>query len=242
MKNLKHPATIIAVVALFVALGGGAYAAAQINGKLIKNNSIAKKKLTKKAIQQLHGATGATGPAGPAGPAGPTGPQGPGGSILSYDATGVASPTITTVGTLLGVTYGMECGTSGGDAEIILFIKTTDGSWTTDVGYTFDAGGSSGGDTFTFSQPAGTFNNFTFLTGEQAISGGDVADVHYTQTQLKPAAGTIIWHLQANTFTASPTCHASLEAIPEALTAVAGTPHATSGSLSHSPFPNQQLH
>ena len=65
MKHLKHPATIIAAVALFVAFGGGAaaYASGLISGSKIKNHSIATKKLTKKAIKQLHGARGKTGPA-----------------------------------------------------------------------------------------------------------------------------------------------------------------------------------
>ena len=46
MKQLKHPATIIASVALFLALGGGAvaYASGLINGSQIKNHSIPAKK------------------------------------------------------------------------------------------------------------------------------------------------------------------------------------------------------
>jgi hypothetical protein len=117
MKGLKHPATIIAVVALFVALGGGAaLASGLVSGSQIENHSIAAKKLTKSAIRSLRGrrgpqgaqgapgATGATGPqgtmgasgvtgspgpAGPQGPAGPTGPQGPAGlsNIVSWNTT-----------------------------------------------------------------------------------------------------------------------------------------------------------
>jgi hypothetical protein len=73
MKNLKHPATLIAALALFVALGGGAYASGLISGSHIKNHSIAAKKLTKGAIRTLHGRRGARGPAGAAGPTGPAG-------------------------------------------------------------------------------------------------------------------------------------------------------------------------
>ena len=73
MKNLKHPATVIAAVALFVALGGGAYASGLISGSHIKNHSIAAKKLTKGAVRTLHGQRGPRGPAGAAGPAGPAG-------------------------------------------------------------------------------------------------------------------------------------------------------------------------
>src|SRR3954468_7658779 len=73
MKSLKHPATLIAALALFVALGGGAYASGLISGSHIKNYSIAAKKLTKRAVRTLHGRRGLRGPVGEAGPAGPAG-------------------------------------------------------------------------------------------------------------------------------------------------------------------------
>jgi len=78
MKNLRHPATVIAAIALFVSLGSGAWASGLISGSHIKNHSIAKKKLTKGAVRSLHGARGARGPAGVAGP------QGPAGSAMAY--------------------------------------------------------------------------------------------------------------------------------------------------------------
>ena len=108
MKSLKHPATILAAVALFVALGGGAaMASGLVSGSQIKNHSIAAKKLTKSAIKSLHGqrgpqglpgatgatgpqgATGATGPQGATGATGATGPQGPAGpsNILTWNTT-----------------------------------------------------------------------------------------------------------------------------------------------------------
>lgn len=103
MKQLKHPATIIASLALLVAFGGGgaAYARALISGSAIKNHSIAAKKLTRKAIRSLRGkrgprghvgpkgATGATGPTGATGRVGATGPRGPVGpsnSVENLDA------------------------------------------------------------------------------------------------------------------------------------------------------------
>lgn len=55
VRSLKHPATVIATVALLVAAGGGAaaYASGLINGSQIKNHSISAKKLTKAAITSL---------------------------------------------------------------------------------------------------------------------------------------------------------------------------------------------
>lgn len=90
MKHLKHPATIIAAVALFVAFGGGAaaYASGLINGSQIKNHSIAAKKLTKSAIKSLHGQRGARGATGATGPAGPTGPAGKDGTNGTNGAPG----------------------------------------------------------------------------------------------------------------------------------------------------------
>ena len=52
MKSLKHPATVIAALALFVALGSGAWASGLISGSHIKNHSIAAKKLTQGAVSQ----------------------------------------------------------------------------------------------------------------------------------------------------------------------------------------------
>jgi hypothetical protein len=81
MKNLRHPATVIAAIALFMALGSGAWASGLISGSHIRNHSIAAKKLTKRAIRTLHGKRG---PRGPVGPAGAAGPQGPAGSAIAY--------------------------------------------------------------------------------------------------------------------------------------------------------------
>lgn len=95
------PASLLALVALFVALGGVSYAAATIDGKIIRNNSVPGKKLKNKAItnkkvkpgtlaaNRLTPAArsslkGAEGQQGPAGPQGPQGPQGPAGTALAY--------------------------------------------------------------------------------------------------------------------------------------------------------------
>lgn len=81
MKQLRHPATVIAAVALFIALGSGAWASIRISGASIKNHTIATKKLTRHAVKALRGQRGARGPAGPQGAAGP---QGPAGSALAF--------------------------------------------------------------------------------------------------------------------------------------------------------------
>ncbi|MDX6480662.1 MAG: hypothetical protein QOG85_1172 [Gaiellaceae bacterium] len=108
-KNWRSPTTIIALLALFVALGGGAaVAGVVISGSSIKNHSVPLRKLTYRAIHRLHGARGpagapgapgapgAQGPPGapglPGGPTGAQGPQGPPGPQGDPGAQGPAGP------------------------------------------------------------------------------------------------------------------------------------------------------
>jgi hypothetical protein len=74
----------LALLALFLALGGTSFAAARyIDGLQIRPSSIPKNRLTRSAIAELRGAKGPRGIAGPAGPRGPrgaTGAQGPAGA------------------------------------------------------------------------------------------------------------------------------------------------------------------
>lgn len=83
-------ANVTAFIALFVALGGAAYAAGTISGKSIVDHSITGKDIKQgsiplTALKKLpvgpEGPKGATGPAGPAGPKGPTGAPG---SAVAY--------------------------------------------------------------------------------------------------------------------------------------------------------------
>lgn len=89
----SSPALGVALVALFVALGGGAaaYASGLIPGSQIRDHSIAEKKLTKKAITALQGQRGLTGPAGATGPVGPAGPAGGAGPPGAQGPPGVTN-------------------------------------------------------------------------------------------------------------------------------------------------------
>lgn len=99
-KHLRHPATVIAALALFVALGGGAaWAGGLIRGSQIKNHSISTRKLTKRAIHSLRGQRGPAGsqgtpgtPGGPRGQKGDTGATGAQGSKGNTGATGAQGP------------------------------------------------------------------------------------------------------------------------------------------------------
>ena len=66
-----NTATLIATAALFLALGGGAFAANKlINGASIRPHTITLRQLSSHAVKQLRGGRGPTGATGPAGPAG----------------------------------------------------------------------------------------------------------------------------------------------------------------------------
>jgi hypothetical protein len=101
VSRRPSPATIIAVIALFAALGGTSYAAVtkllpknSVGSAQVINGSLLKKDLSKKTVAALKGNRGPAGPAGaqgaagPAGPQGATGPQGPKGD--TGPSTGLA--------------------------------------------------------------------------------------------------------------------------------------------------------
>ena len=105
VSRRPSPATVISLVALFVALGGTSYAAValvpnnSVGSAQVINGSLQKKDLSTKAVAALkgnrgpagaQGAQGSAGAAGPAGAAGATGATGPVG------ASGVTGPKGTT--------------------------------------------------------------------------------------------------------------------------------------------------
>lgn len=96
------PASVLAMIALFVALGGVSYAATKITTKQlknqavtsakIKNRTILKRDIRPKVVQSLKGQQG---------PAGPAGPQGAPGTALAYAQVndGNGSPSLLAVRT-----------------------------------------------------------------------------------------------------------------------------------------------
>jgi hypothetical protein len=95
MKKLR-PATVISILALFIAIGGTATAASNlIHGNQLKNKSVAGKKLKNKTITKnklnrklLKTLTKGVGPAGPQGAPGETGATGAAGATGATGATG----------------------------------------------------------------------------------------------------------------------------------------------------------
>lgn len=97
MQGLKHPATVIALIALFVALGGTGYAALRlpknsVGSAQLKKNAVTPGKVAKTTIRLFKGQRGEAGPQGPQGAQGVQGPQG------IQGVQGVPGPTFAAAG------------------------------------------------------------------------------------------------------------------------------------------------
>ena len=118
LRNRLTYANVISSIALFVVLGGGAYAATtlpknSVGAKQIKKNAVSSTKvkdgsLLKKDFKSgqlpagAAGPAGATGPTGPGGAAGPTGPTGPTGTTGDTGARGPSNGQFGSGGDLMG--------------------------------------------------------------------------------------------------------------------------------------------
>jgi hypothetical protein len=224
----------IALLALFLVLGGTSFAAATlINGSQIKKHSIAKNRLTNKAIKQLkgnrgpRGLAGAAGAAGAKGATGAQGPQGPGGSTLTYDANASASTTPTVLGTVLGDTIGATCTIpAAGETTLTVYMKTSDGSWNIDYQYlTYDSSAPPG-TTYVSRRnfPAGSFTSMLAIDSRHALAG-ELQEAQLDFDQLGPSPGKMIWHESAFTNPAQ-TCHFSVLSFPTSISGVTGSPSA----------------
>ena len=93
------PATVISLVALFVALGGTGYAAFavprnSVGSAQVVNHSLQTADLSRKAVSALKGGRGPEGPAGPQGPAGATGAAGTAGTARAYAEVDDSTPSL----------------------------------------------------------------------------------------------------------------------------------------------------
>lgn len=114
--KLPSPAMLIAVIALFVGLGGTGYAATQLQAGNHADAAKKKKKKKKRSTTGPRGATGATGAtgakgaAGPAGAAGTPGAQGPIGPSDTFSASNDTDPSAAGGADLTVVTLNLPAG------------------------------------------------------------------------------------------------------------------------------------
>jgi hypothetical protein len=193
VKNLKHPATIVAAIALFVALGGGAaWASGLISGSQIKNHSIPAKKLTASAIKSLRGKRGPAGPRGATGATGATGAQGPQGIQGVQGVQGPAGPFPTSLpsgDTLVGTedfstvaaaagnftTGSISYGYPVNNAHTVVYVKA--GTTDTNCTGTFSAPTAPPGFTCVYES---THTNVTSTRGINYITNGGVGLFGFT--------------------------------------------------------------
>jgi len=233
------PAMVVALVALFVALGGAAYATTQlpknsVGPRQLKKNAVTSPKVKDHSLLakdfksgQLprgpRGPKGANGPRGPKGDTGQQGPkgdagqQGPGATTLTYDANASGSPSPTTVGTVLGDTFSAECSIpSAGEAELKVYVMTSDGSLRWDYGGEFTDNGTSSTAANNVDLPAGTISSPQLVGSASAEAGGSKSNHNSQVVQLGPEPGYLNVHSTAETTTGPTTekCHLSILAFP----------------------------
>jgi Collagen triple helix repeat (20 copies) len=93
MRKHLTPSMVVALIALFAALGDMAIAhPGLITGAQIKDRSLTLKDLSRGTVAALRGKAGPAGPRGAPGPIGATGAQGPAGPPGIQGATGGAGP------------------------------------------------------------------------------------------------------------------------------------------------------
>jgi hypothetical protein len=139
-------ANVIATAALFLALGGGAYAATQlprnsVGNAQLKKGAVTASKIAKKTRRQLRGNQG---PAGPQGKTGKTGARGEKGATGAAGAAGGNGPAYEVFGTAKAIA------TSGGavlatnlaaGAYVVTADLTVEGATATTVTCTLNGGG-----------------------------------------------------------------------------------------------------
>src|SRR3954462_15142492 len=112
------PAMIVALVALFVVLGGGAYAAfklpkGSVGTKQLKKHAVMPPKLAKSTVRKLRGVPGPPGEPGQPGQPGQTGPAGPGTKGFRADPAATTSTSFVPLGAAGPFTLVTRCRDDG---------------------------------------------------------------------------------------------------------------------------------
>jgi hypothetical protein len=102
----------------------------------------------------------------------------------------------------------------------LVFIKTSDGSWTWDPGQEVDSGSGTSVDAFHVAFPAGTYSASTLIGSDQGGTAPNDYELEDQGLQLKPVSGYLALHITVLDTTApSHSCHMTVNAIPETVTA-----------------------
>jgi hypothetical protein len=136
MRRHLSYANVISTVCLFVLLGGSAYAAAQITGKQVKNNSLTSADIRNRTLKAADfqpgllppagsSQTGAPGPQGPRGETGPQGDAGPGAVPIALSLPMEFDLRSIDVGSW---TIGFTCTSREGRPQVQMWARTDEGA------------------------------------------------------------------------------------------------------------------
>ena len=139
-------ANVMATLAVFLVLGGGAYAAATLPAHSVGKQQLRKRAVTrpKLAPRSVHtaklapdavaarklspGVRARLARVGPAGPAGARGPAGPGAARIAFAAAATAAPQPVTLLDIAGLRIQGRCATAGGTVSLPLSITAAEAS------------------------------------------------------------------------------------------------------------------
>ena len=146
-------ANVMSTVAVFMVLGGGAYAATtlpagSVGKQQLRSGAVTRAKLAARSVttrklavgavtsrrlsrgvrNRLDRAAGPAGPPGATGPAGPAGPAGPGAARIAFAAAATAAPALATVLDVPGLKLEGACTLSGDTVSLPLSITATETS------------------------------------------------------------------------------------------------------------------
>jgi hypothetical protein len=200
--------TAVLACAVLISAGGGAYAIAASSGKTVtlcvhkKGGGVYKGKCKKHDSKLKLGQVGPKGPTGATGSTGATGatgPAGPGATTFTFSGTASSTPVMQTLGTVDGATIAAECGESSGVPELVVFIKTSDGSWSINYDLVeYDSSGGSSSYVNTLNYPAGTFNSFQAVDELTPSTATATVEHQFDFIQIGPVKGGMTWHERAN--------------------------------------------
>jgi hypothetical protein len=156
-------ANVMATIAVFLVLGGGAYAAAtlpnnsvgtaqlrpaavtrskladdSVSTSQLVHNSVTRNRLSA-GLRALLAQAGQPGPPGVTGPAGPKGADGASAGRVQYDAAATATPVATTILDIPGLTIQAGCVQNGADVNVGLRINPSETA-VLQANFTLDSG------------------------------------------------------------------------------------------------------
>lgn len=131
---------------------------------------------------------------------------------LTFHAIGSGTPTRHKLGTVLGDTFYADCLLTGGNAEVRVYLQTSNGDWTVGFGQTFNDSGTTGTETNVDKSTSLTTPTEISLFDAQSNGSFTRTSVHTDLVQIAPQTGHLVVHETAEE--PANTCDVWLQASP----------------------------